>query len=85
MVVSVADDTPTVDCAEDSRKWRKVYENDENGTPLNNGDISALAEAIQNGAEVKVYSPQFGLITIQKATVHINEDGDLVNVYDLSF
>lgn len=66
-------------CTEDSRTWRKVYEHDENGSPVEDADISALAEAIKNGAEVKVYNSRFGLLTVQKATVHINEDGEMVN------
>ena len=70
-----------MNCTEESKTWTKIYENDENGSALNDMNITALADAIKSGAEVKVYTPQFGLVTVQKATVHINEDGKLVKIF----
>lgn len=79
-LIFVSDERASSDnCTDDSKKWRKVYENDGNGTPMNNSDIAELAEAIRNGAEVKVYTERYGLLTVQKATVHINEDGIMVS------
>jgi hypothetical protein len=68
-------DTPRDECDAESNMWEMVYSHDNLMNTID-GSLEALTEGLRNGAEVKVWSPFYGLTNIQKSSIHsiINDE-----------
>ncbi|XP_060600739.1 uncharacterized protein LOC132754162 [Ruditapes philippinarum] len=67
--------TPKDECDAASNMWEMVYSHDNLMNTID-GSLEALTEGLRNGAEVKVWSPFYGLTNIQKSSIHsiINDE-----------
>ena len=55
--------------------WEFVYQNDENGNPVN-GDINILVEAISEGADVRVVGCGTNFLSYRPSIVSVDQDSE---------
>ena len=68
-------DTPKDQCYTANNAWKMVYSHDENMNTVA-GSLNVVTGGLRNGAEIKVWSPLYGLTNIQKSSIHSITNGE---------